>query len=99
MKKQIVLDFRKIRKIHNKNENDIMEEFNVHKMNFSRWNKKAPDLVISLFNAKKQVNEVDVLKILKAWKNPPSILVFVRNFCIKYDCKFEDIVFEIKITT
>lgn len=96
--KQIVLDFRKIRKIHNRTKDDIMQEFNVHKNNFWRWEIKAPDLVISLFKAKEQVNDVDVLKILKGWQNPASVLVFIRDFCIKYDCKFEDVVFEIKVT-
>lgn len=92
--KKVVIDIRKFCKENKIKEKDVCKEIPISRHTLYAWTIEAPKSVIGVFKASKEVKDVDVLKILKGWQEPTFALAFIREFMIKYNCKFEQIIFE-----
>jgi len=69
-------------------------DFGLTRQTLQNWNNEAPDVISVLFYIRKQTPKTDILKALIEWQKPPTVLVFIREFMLKYKCDFNDIVKE-----
>ena len=92
--KKVVIDIRKFCKENGIKEKDVCKEIPISRHTLYAWTIEAPEVVTGIFKAIKEVPEADALKILNGWQNPPFVLAFIRDFMIKHNAKFHQIIFE-----
>lgn len=72
----------------------VCEDNGVSGVSLLNWRNEAPDVVKVIYLAMQESKGVDILNILKGWQKPPHVLTFIRDFMVKYDAKFEEIIYE-----
>ena len=74
----------------------VAENFGLTRVTLQNWERKAPESVEALFRIVKENKEADIEKALIKWQKPSAVLMFLRDFIKEYNCKFTDIVKEVK---
>ncbi len=92
--KKVVIDIRMFCLENKIKVKDVCEDFSVSGVTLYNWRIEATEAVKVLYKVW-EISKIDILEFLNNYNYNTNALLFVRDFMIKYNAKFEDIIYEI----